>query len=186
MVHAPQSRNAAAPMVSPAPGQVAPPAESERIAVHTAPPRGVLRGEPSPRWWWLGVHGGAGVSTLSGLIPGGWDAARAWPDPRIGGPPGLVGVMLVCRSHQAGMSAASAAIRQWASGRTPPVQLWGLVIVADAPGRLPRPLKSQQKRLVGTVSRCVVVPWVEAWRTAAPSRDTAPSEIAALETQLTS
>jgi hypothetical protein len=78
-----------------------------RIPRWTRRPRPQLgedRPASSARFWWLGVHGGAGVSTLTQLIPGGADAFRRWPAPAVhGGPPGVV---LVCRTHARGMLAA--------------------------------------------------------------------------------
>jgi hypothetical protein len=163
---------------------MAPPPQDRRLRTHTQPPPEIPWGHEAPRWWWLGCHGGAGVSTLSALIPGGWDANRAFPDPRLGGP---AGVLLVCRTNAAGLNAAQNAVRQAAAGYAPRnLALWGLVIVADAPGRLPRPLNAQIKRLGGTVQRLFTVPWVEPWRTETPSAANAPAAIAAIGRELRS
>lgn len=175
---APQSPMVAVgPALKPTPGQVDPPAPQDRLLVHNQPPMPPPPGQPVPQWWWLGCHGGAGVSTLATLVPGGMQAGRAWPNPLLGGPSG---VLLVCRSTYQGMTAASAAIRQWLAGGLPPVEVRGLIIMADAPGRLPRKLSAQRARLAGTVQRTFFVPWVEEWRFAPAERDTAPKEIARL------
>jgi hypothetical protein len=115
---------------------------------------------------------------LCELIPGGWEAGRAWPSPELGGPPG---VLLVCRGNLAGLRAASGALRQWVAGRVPRyVAVWGLVIVADAPGRTPRSLRAMVDRLSGTCPGTFCVPWVQEWRSAAPTRAAAPRAIARL------
>ncbi|GGM81989.1 hypothetical protein GCM10012275_60760 [Longimycelium tulufanense] len=131
----------------------------------------------------MGCHGGAGVSTLAHLVPGGMDAQRAWPNPQLGGPGGVI---LVCRSNASGCAAASAALRQWGSGGTPLVTILGLVVMADAPGRLPRSLADQLKRISGLVPRMWTVPWVPAWRLAPPEPATAPAAIRRLGQELQS
>ena len=111
--------------------------------------------------WWLGVHGGAGESTLSSLVPS-WEAAdHGWPRIPGGKSPRVV---LVARSNMHGLQCAQLAATQWAAGLVPHVELVGLVVVADAPGRLPRPLRDFLQVVKGGVPRTWQVPWVEAWR----------------------
>ncbi len=166
------------PQLSQALGSVTPPAMPAQLPVHTRAPIPPHEGAPPPRWWWVSCHGGAGVSTLCELIPGGWEAGRAWPNPELGGPPG---VLLVCRGNLAGLQAASGVLRQWVAGRVPRyVGVWGLVVVADAPGRTPRSLRAMVDRLSGTCPGTFVVPWVEEWRTGVPQRSNAPKAIAKL------
>lgn len=126
-------------------------------------PAGEPVGEPTGAgWWWLGVHGGAGVTTLRVLVPGGLDAGRGWPDPAAGGP---AAVVLVCRTHVVGLGGARDAVRQWAAGATAEgVLLAGLVAVADGPGRPARPQLELLRLLRGVVPRLWRVPWVEALR----------------------
>lgn len=120
----------------------------------------------SAAWWWLGAHGGAGVSTLQGWIPGGADAYRWWPDPAYGGP---VVVVLVCRTHAGGLARARDAVRQWAARRVPGgLQLGGVVAIADGPGRLPRPQAEALQLLSGVVPRMWRVPWIEELRAVTP------------------
>jgi hypothetical protein len=122
------------------------------------------------RHWWLGVHGGAGVSTLVRLIPGGADAYRWWPAPGVHGGPS--GVVLVCRTHARGMEAARKALLQWDQGQVPTgLTLLGLVAVADAPGRLPAAQAEALRMLNGAVDRMWTVPWVEDLRRVADLRD---------------
>ncbi|WP_330346626.1 hypothetical protein OG858_47355 (plasmid) [Streptomyces europaeiscabiei] len=116
---------------------------------------------PQGGWAWLGCHGGAGVTSLQHALPGGYDAGRMWPAPvaNLRHP-----VVLVCRSNVAGLTAAQNAARQWASGHVQGVDLLGLVVLADAPGKLPRPLKDLFHLVSGGLPRTWTVPWLDAWR----------------------
>lgn len=110
-------------------------------------------------WWWLGVHGGAGVSTLAEFLPGGSDAFRMWPAPRIHEGPGVV--ILVCRTHTHGLTCARHAVQQWRESDVPDgLLLAGLIAVADAPGKLPRPQAEMLRLVEGSVPRMWSVPWV--------------------------
>ena len=162
--------------------------DERRLPVWSGPVRphlGGIRGEePSTAaWWWLGVHGGAGVSTLSAFLPGGADAHRYWPDPAYGGPRAVV---LVCRTHVAGLERARDAARQWASAAVPGgLLLGGAVAVADAPGRLTRSQSEALRLLVGAVPRLWAVPWLEDLRAVAdPGRLPVPPALVRLGTDL--
>lgn len=120
-----------------------------------------LGGEQS--WWWLGVHGGAGVSSLERAVPGGRDAERAWPSAPESQP-----VVLVARATAHGLAAAQNAARQWGSRTVTGVDLLGLVVVADAPGRRPRVLRDLVRLVSGAVPRLWEIPWVEPWRLGEP------------------
>ncbi|MFE0801473.1 DUF6668 family protein [Streptomyces sp. NPDC058812] len=143
----------------PDPGQPAPaPPHSER---------------PIPRRFsWVGAHGGAGVSTLAAVY-GGQDCGRGWPGP--GDPPS---VLLVARTHAAGLAAAHRAVAAFRHGQAPAgLDLDCVVLVADAPGRLPRPLAQRVKLLEAAVD-VHRVPWVPARRlgetSGSPPRGTGP------------
>ncbi|MGI5224367.1 DUF6668 family protein [Actinoallomurus sp. CA-142502] len=118
-----------------------------------------------PDLWFSSCHGGAGVSTLTALIPRSMSAGRYWPMPV---PPVSARVLLVARSHAAGLCAAQAAARQWAAGVLPNVRLLGLVVVADAPGKRPKPLSDLVRLISGGVPRLWELPWVEALRIGDP------------------
>jgi hypothetical protein len=111
----------------------------------------------------LAAHGGAGVSCLlrAGLAgAGAVDAERAWP---ACGP-----VLLVARTSTYGLEAARDAARTHAHGDAgPDVALLGLVLVADAPGRLPPRIRSLADLVTGAFQRMWQVPWLTEWRLAA-------------------
>jgi hypothetical protein len=115
------------------------------------------------RWWWLGVHGGAGVTVLDALVPGGADAHRRWQSPRLH--PGPEAVVLVCRTHLSGLVAAQDAVQQWRGGSAPDgVRVVGVVAVADAPGRLARAQTSELARLTASAPALWRIPWFERLR----------------------
>ena len=117
-------------------------------------------------WWWAGCHGGAGVTTLLGATGSGRDSLRHWPLLSSGASSKVV---LVARTHEAGLRAAQAAARQWAAGTLPPqVELIGLVLTADAPGRLPRQLHDLARLVAGGVPRTWEIGWHEEVRLGQP------------------
>jgi hypothetical protein len=134
-----------------------------RLPVWTGPVHPHLGGRsddvPGAGWWWLGVHGGSGVSTLAYFLPGGAQAHRWWPDPAFGGPPAVV---LVCRTHLHGLQRARDAAAQWAAGDVPDhLLLAGVVTVADAPGKLHRPQSEGLRLLEAVAPRLWTVPWLD-------------------------
>ncbi|MFF0808548.1 DUF6668 family protein [Streptomyces albogriseolus] len=110
------------------------------------------------RFSWLGLHGGAGVSTLAAVY-GGHDCGRSWP-----GPDAPRSVLLVARTHAAGLDAVPPAVELFRRGEAPHgLDLDAVVLVADAPGRLPRPL-AHRVRLIEPLIDVYRVPWVPDWR----------------------
>jgi hypothetical protein len=116
---------------------------------------------PGPRCWCVGVHGGAGETTLARLLTGAEGTSHHWPEHADAT---AAPVLLVARFNAAGLRAAQTAAATWAAGATPPVQLVGLVLLADAPGRTPRPLRDYARVLRGGLPHTWELPWVEAWR----------------------
>lgn len=145
--------------------------------------RAVPMNVPNPPWWWVGCHGGAGVSTLADLVPGGRESGKAWPVPADGN---LSRVVLVARTNARGLAAAQAAARQWAAGRVPGVGMLGLVAVADAPGRLPRQLTELLRLVAGGLPKAWFVPWIDALRFDHPLPPKLPRALTMLEAELSS
>lgn len=125
--------------------------------------------------WVLGAHGGAGESTIAALVKGWQPAGQAWPARDTGQP---IATVVVARTNVRGLIAAKAAAKQWAAGLVPDVHLLGLILVSDAPGRLPRPLRDLMRVVSGGYPRVWQVPWIEPWRLGEPPVvDAAPREV---------
>jgi hypothetical protein len=114
------------------------------------------------RVWVTGVHGGAGESRVASLVEGARPTEHAWPV--LGQDPGNPAVLLVCRSDMWGLKAAQSALIQWVSGAAPAVDLLGLAVLADAPGKLPKALREFAVLVGGGAPRLWMLPWVEPWR----------------------
>ncbi|MFI7202107.1 DUF6668 family protein [Streptomyces massasporeus] len=106
----------------------------------------------------VAAHGGAGATTLAAFL-GGVDVGTRWPDVSRREPETMV---LLARTHASGLRAASRVLR--ALGETDGLQLLALVLMADAPVRLPLQL-ARRVRVLRSAVRTYSVPWVPAWRT---------------------
>lgn len=111
--------------------------------------------------WIVGSHGGAGESRTADLIDGARPTGHCWPVMQDGSKPR---VLLVCRTDMRGLTTAQSALTQWASGATPKVELIGLAVLADAPGKTPKALRDFAAIIGGGAPRLWILPWVEAWR----------------------
>lgn len=179
---------------TPPPTQAAPVASVPDAVGPVAPQRGI----PAPdrvdqlptidrgttaALWWVGAHGGSGESTLAALMPGSQATGHAWPRTPSATPARTV---LVARADARGLRAAQDAMRQWAAGLVPSVEVLGLVVMADAPGRVPRSLRDLLQVVSGGVPRTWTVPWVEAWRVGEPpALSSSPREVQRLVDELT-
>lgn len=143
---------------------VAPPDEHARLASKE------VQGDVD--LWWVGVHGGSGESTLAAVSGIGHNTGHMWPHDLRSSP----SVVLVARTHYSGLVALQNAATHWASGKVP-VKLLGGVLVADAPGKLPRPLQEMVHLVTGGLPRTWIIPWVPAWRFALPDPDQAPLRV---------
>lgn len=144
------------------PGAQLPAAEDLISAWENPIPPAPRAGPASPLWWWLGVHGGAGVSTLTAIMSPSGDARRLWPSGKPGQSPVVV---LVARTHLAGLRAAHNAVVQAAAGGVPGgLMIAGLVTIPDAPGKLPADLRKYRDVVVQAVENHWALPWVPDWR----------------------
>ena len=111
--------------------------------------------------WIVGAHGGAGESRIADIIDGARSTDHCWPvlpgstNPRV---------LLVCRADMRGLTAARSALTQWASGAAPEVDLLGLAVLADAPGKKPKELREYASIIGGGAPRLWTLSWVESWR----------------------
>jgi hypothetical protein len=142
--------------LAPQPG-VAPPDPAQQLARRT-----LSRDELFVPVWWVGAHGGAGETTLEQLVPPSRAARHAWPvSPDPDRPSRTV---LVARTHYSGLTAAQRALRDWASGSVP-TQLDGLVLIADAPGKVPPDLRSLIELVASAApGQTWQLPWQPDWR----------------------
>lgn len=114
-----------------------------------------------------GVHGGAGTTTVARLLAA-TDLGRDWPGPRD--PRHL---FLTARTNVRGLTAASQALAGYCSKQHPDgPYLAGFILFADAPGKLPKPLK---RRILILASATLVyrLPWIPAWRLSEIAQDEA-------------
>ena len=141
-------------------------------AAITAPLRGMVEPDAADRLgrrtvagtaglWITGAHGGSGESRLADLLDGARATGHCWPVTQDGSAPKL---LLVCRADMRGLTAARSALTQWASGAAPAVDLLGLAVLADAPGKTPKALRDFTAIVGGGAPRLWTLPWVEAWR----------------------
>ncbi|MFV0286038.1 MAG: DUF6668 family protein [Demequina sp.] len=119
---------------------------------------------PTATVWWVGVHGGAGESTLATLT--GQAAGHAWPHPIDGS---KARVVLVARTHASGLTRLSDAVRHWASGGLPFIDLDAVVLNADQPGRLPKRLHDHALHATGGAPDVWHIPYMSAWRLGVPA-----------------
>lgn len=145
-------REPASPLSLPVPGLVSPPPADRTLGASAHRIDAVAL---------LGAHGGAGVTSLlrAGLDRVAVDAGRCWPRAGL--------VLLVARTSTSGLEWARDLARQHASGRAGDVELVGLVLVPDAPGRLPARTGGLRDLVSGAFSRTWHLPWIEPWRLAA-------------------
>ncbi|AYD89923.1 hypothetical protein D5R93_07595 [Actinomyces lilanjuaniae] len=133
------------------------PAEDQRLPVVT------VRDEAS--LWVVGAHGGSAESTIAALSESWRATSHRWPVPAAEAP---VRAVLTARLSVSGIQAAQGALTQWACGLVPGVKLLGLVLVADAPGRVPRPVRDLAQVVGGGAPRTWQVPWIRTWRLGEP------------------
>ncbi|MBU6535505.1 hypothetical protein ACFUIW_09020 [Streptomyces sp. NPDC057245] len=109
---------------------------------------------------WVKAHGGAGATSLADSL-GGVDVGSRWPDPARGDPRRVV---LVGRTSAHGLRSVSRALGALDRDEAPRgLVLLAVVLVADAPGRLPLGLL-RRIRVIRSVVHVHRVPWIPAWR----------------------
>ena len=138
-----------------------------------------------PAVWWVGCHGGAGVSTLAALVGYGLDfGSRGWPMVSPAMP--QAHVVLVCRASASGTWAATGAVEQWRRSRMSSlIRLLGVVAVDASPRRPPRIATERLHLLRGWAPALWRVGWVDALLATDDPRDVGASpDIEALRTAI--
>ncbi|MEW2163413.1 hypothetical protein AB0912_10490 [Streptomyces sp. NPDC007084] len=134
-----------------------------------------VRGGSRDEVGWVKAHGGSGATSLVEAF-GGVDVGARWPDPARGEPRRIV---LVGRTSARGLQSVSQALGALKDGNAPQgLDLLAVVLVADAPGRLPLTLL-RRIRVLRSVTRVHRVPWIPAWRTGGRPRSV-PRQLATL------
>lgn len=114
-----------------------------------------------PPLWWVGCHGGAGVSTLAALTGVGATMGPVWP--QVAPEWRIQSVVLVARATATGVRAASGAVEQWRSRRVTNVRVLGLVVVAASAKRPPKIVTERLQLLAGWLPKTIWrVGWTEA------------------------
>ncbi|WP_228120193.1 hypothetical protein [Streptomyces fagopyri] len=135
------------------------PAEQDRSRPRR--PRTAARGRSREDVGWVKAHGGSGATSLAEAL-GGVDVGARWPEPARGEP---YRIALVGRTSASGLRSVSQALGALKDGKAPQgLELLSVVLVADAPGRLPLTLL-RHIRVLRSVARVHRVPWIPAWRT---------------------
>jgi hypothetical protein len=156
------------------------PSSPPPLPVIAVPPH--LTGSNWPWLWWVGCHGGAGVTTLTQVTGIGADGGKAWPAPAPDSPTAVV--ILVCRATARGTWAATGAVEQWHSGNiSPNIHLAGLVTIPASAQRPPRIAMERLRLLAGWVPTLWRVGWVEEYLATDVPRDlgTPPPDMATLQ-----
>lgn len=144
-------------------GVIAPP-ESRRAPIWQRPVPGIGR---APLVWLLGVHGGAGASTLAHVLAPVADSSRRWPGVFERESPFVV---LVARETIPGLTRAHDLLRQHLSGYAGRADVLGLVTVAARPGRLPAEIRRYRDVVGSLAGQLWQVPWVEEWTLVEPEK----------------
>lgn len=144
-------------------GVVAPP-EHRRAPIWDRPVPGAGR---APLVWLLGVHGGAGASTLAHVLAPAADSHRRWPGAFERESPFVV---LVARETISGLTRAHDLLRQHHAGLAGTCEVLGLVTIAARPGRIPVEIR-RYRDVVGSLAGTVwQVPWYEEWTLVEPDQ----------------
>ncbi|WP_330179600.1 hypothetical protein OHB26_24505 [Nocardia sp. NBC_01503] len=127
-----------------------------------------------PLLWLVGVHGGAGVSSLAASMSWAGDAGQRWPA-RIGIGADMDSplVVLVARTHMRGMNTLHRALISHEQHATPAgSEVVGIITVADSARPLPNPVIERRddaedlaRELGAQVWR---LGWLEQWRALEP------------------
>ncbi len=127
----------------------------------------------------MGLHGGAGATTLTGLLgPTAADIGQAWPISHSTRTQATwpLPVIAVARTDHTGLSAAERFIRSWANGQLTGSKLSALVLIEAGP-RTSEARKKATKRLLRMVPRGVHIPWMDSWLDAPPDPNRLPGRI---------
>ncbi|EFQ79361.1 hypothetical protein MHX62_10070 [Corynebacterium sp. ACRQM] len=116
-------------------------------------------GEMDPLIWLVAAHGGAGATYLAHALAPFGDAGQLWPVHDK-----YPWCVIVARTTRAGLEAAHDLALQDQSNKTGGCRVLGIILVADAPGKLPRSLEQRITVLEKTVPTIWRVDYFDDWR----------------------
>lgn len=125
----------------------------------------------------VGAHGGAGTSTIA-AISGLAESTASRPQASS-----TTSYVIVARTSASGLTAARHLLRE--AVLQSQADVLGLVLVPDAPGRLPKPLRELVDLTTGAAPRVWTARWVEDLRFATEPPHTVPAPLQNLVTSLT-
>jgi len=127
----------------------------------------------------MGLHGGAGATTVAALLgDGATEVGQSWPVSQNAwtGSAWPIPVIAVARTDHTGLAAADRFIRSWANGQLTGSQLSALVLIEAGP-RTSDARKKATKRLLRMVPRGTHIPWMDSWLDAPPDPGRLPGRI---------
>ena len=127
----------------------------------------------------MGLHGGAGATTLAGLLgDGASEVGRSWPLSHNAwtGSAWPIPVIAVARTDHSGLAAADSFVRSWANGQLTGSKLSALVLIEAGP-RTSEARKKATKRLLRMVPRGAHLPWIDSWLDAPPDPARLPGRV---------
>lgn len=126
----------------------------------------------------MGIHGGAGASTVARLLGEratdvglGWPVAGGWTRPRP-----VLNVLAVCRTDHVGLSAGMRFAHHWATGNLTDSRLLGIIIIDDGP-KLLDSQKRAARRLGQMTPHGWHLPWINEWRVEFPDPARLPRRV---------
>ena len=127
--------------------------------------------------WVVGASGGSGETLLAHLLTACTGERFLATDHSWPAAEDRVPVVVCARTNMRSLSDAQHALAQWGTGRLHAVRLVGMVLVADAPGKEPRPIQEFAQVLAGGVPRQWRLPWIPQWRLGPPEPAAVPKPI---------
>lgn len=176
--HTPSVSELQAALVAARNGQFASPtAPTAMLHAQTAPMPAVRSTTPPPPasarpaasggagLWLLGTHGASGVRCLAAVLAGTRCAGKVWPEAVGDREP----IVLVCRGNHRGLTSAQEYARTYRDSELAAgLELLGVIVSADAPGRTPPPLRRLERLLSGAAPILGHAPWEPSWRLGPP------------------
>lgn len=137
---------------------------------------------PSGVVYVVGTHGGSGATSMASLDDEWVDTEGQWPD----GDTDRLPVILTARTHAHGLLSLRDALAQWAGHGAPGrVELLGVVLIEDAPGKRPKTLTDLEKVVTGGAPRVWRVGFIDSWRQGDPPRERRDRAVKKVQKQIT-